>query len=303
MPYDQPELGLRRDDTTANVMEQVVRLVGNDQGFVADKPGIGNSLAKMGAGYMDDLNWSVVNFGDGEGGKDLRETAFGHTGKGHIFVKGSSAMGFLQSVGQHAGSYEILSHAQQQYTVSGLKAHPVPDDELKMILETGAKTHGILDQARITEINHDYGEKTDEANRKLAEAAEWKKFGISQGVGVGVGLATLPFGGPAAATGAAAVAQFAVPMIMEGVGGAIETDQGIAIDRELAKQEADFDRTEEAEKRTLVSVGQQRPISPLGAYIAVHPEVDGTDWYQDVSFAIEAKYGTGDNEADQTDAD
>lgn len=303
VPYDQPQLGLRRDDMTANVMEQVVRIVGDDHGLVADKPGIGNSLAKMGAGYMDDLNWSVSNFGDSEGGRDLRDSTFGHSGKGHIFVKNSSALSFLQSVGQHEGNYEILSQAQQQYTVSGLKAHPVPDDELKLILETGARTHGILDQARITEINHDYGEKTDEANRKMAEAAEWKKFGISQSVSVGVGLATLPFGGPAVATGAAGVAQIAVPMIIEGAGGAIETDQGIAIDRELAKQEADFDRKEESDKRDLVSIGQQQAISPLNAYIAAHPEVDNTEWFHETHFAMRSGYGTGDNEADQTDAD
>ncbi|WPW29179.1 hypothetical protein P6B95_18525 [Streptomyces atratus] len=303
VPYDQPQLGLRRDDTTANVMEQVVRIVGGDHGFVADKPGIGNSLAKMGAGYMDDLNWSVSNFGDSEGGQDLRDAAFGHSGKGHIFVKNASALSFLQSVGQHEGNYEILSQAQQQYTVSGLKAHPVPDDELKLILEAGAKTHGILDQARITEINHDYGEKTDEANRKMAEAAEWKKFGISQSVSVGVGLATLPFGGPAAATGAAAVAQIAVPMIIEGAGGAVETDQGIAIDRELAKREADFDRKEESDKRDLVAVGQRQAMSPLDAYIAVHPEVDGTSWHNEVAATMENRYGSGDTEADQTDAD
>ncbi|MEU8834624.1 hypothetical protein SAMN02745898_10874 [Streptomyces sp. 136MFCol5.1] len=303
VPYDRPELGLRRDDTTANVMEQVVRLVGNDQGLVADKPGIGNSLAKMGAGYIDDLNWSVANFSDGDGGRASRDAAFGHLGEGHTFLKHDSALSFLQSVGQHEGGYEILSQAQEQYTVSGLKAHPNPDDELKMIIESGAKTHGILDQSRVTEIDHEYGEKTDEANRKLAEAAEWKKFGIGQGIGVGVGLATLPFGGPAAATGAAAVAQFAVPLIIEGAGGAIETDQGIEIDRELAKQEADFDREEEVDKREFVGLGRKRAGAALDAYIAVHPEVDDTAWWKEVRVGVERGYTNGDTEADQTDAD
>jgi hypothetical protein len=280
-----------------------VRLVGNDQGLVADKPGIGNSLAKMGAGYIDDLNWSVANFSDGDGGRASRDAAFGHLGEGHTFLKHDSALSFLQSVGQHEGGYEILSQAQEQYTVSGLKAHPNPDDELKMIIESGAKTHGILDQSRVTEIDHEYGEKTDEANRKLAEAAEWKKFGIGQGIGVGVGLATLPFGGPAAATGAAAVAQFAVPLIIEGAGGAIETDQGIEIDRELAKQEADFDREEEVDKREFVGLGRKRAGAALDAYIAVHPEVDDTAWWKEVRVGVERGYTNGDTEADQTDAD
>lgn len=303
VPYDRPDLGLLRDDTTANVMEQVVKTVGDDQGFVEDKPGIGNSLAKMGAGYIDDLDWSVANFADGDGGQSLRDSAFGHKGDGHLFLRHSTAVNFLQSVGQHEGNYEILSQAQHQYTVSGLKAHPEPGHELSMIIESGAKVHGVLDQARVTEIDHAYGDKTDEANRKMAEAAEWKKFGVSQGVGIGVGLATLPFGGPVAATGAAAVAQFAVPLIVEGAGGALETGQGIEIDRELAKREADFDRKEEMEKAEFVELGQRRAGDPLDSYIAAHPEVEGTPWFNSVKAGLERNYVNGSVETDLVDAD
>ncbi|MFF3457916.1 hypothetical protein ACFYXH_27050 [Streptomyces sp. NPDC002730] len=133
----------------------------------------------------------------------------------------------------------------------------------------------------------------------MAEAAEWKKFGVSQGVGLGVGLATLPFGGP---TTAAAVA-FAVPAVIEGVGGALETDQGIRIDRELAEQEADYDRKEEVSKREFVSLGRSRAVDPLEAYIAVHPELEGTRWHTEMKHNLEGSYNFGDNETDQTDAD
>ncbi|WP_406304781.1 hypothetical protein OHA61_24135 [Streptomyces sp. NBC_00885] len=299
VPYDQPDLGLRRDDTTANIMSQVVQTVANDQGYVGDKPGIGNSLAKMGAGYIDDLDWAVGNFGDKDSGQALRDEAFNHKGPGHINLRHQTASDFLASVGKHEGSYEILSAAQHEYTSSALVAHRQPDAALSTILETGAKAHGILDQARVSEINHAYGEATDAANRKMAEAAEWKKFGVSQGVGLGVGLATLPFGGPATA---AAVA-FAVPAVIEGVGGAMETEQGIRIDRELAEKEADFDRKEEMDKTKFVDLGRRRAADPLDAYIAVHPGLDGTDWYKQTSHNIEAGYNAGDNETDQTDAD
>ncbi|CAM5686718.1 hypothetical protein SALBM135S_07328 [Streptomyces alboniger] len=299
-PYDRPDLGLHRDEATANVMSQVVHTVAQDQNFLDDKSGLGNSLAKMGAGYMDDLNWAVSNFTQGEDGQNLRDKAFNHDDSGkHIGLKHETASAFLANVGQHAGNYEILSAAQRDYTVGALKTHAEPDAVLGTAIETGAKTHGILDQARVSEINRVYGEATDAANQKLAEAAEWKKFGVSQAIGLGAGLAVLPFGGP---TASAAVA-FAVPSLVEGVGGAIETNQSIAIDREMAKQEADFDHKEVMTKSEFVNAGRARSGDPLEAYIAAHPNVEGTDWHTEMRRNVEMKYNAGDNETDQTDAD
>ncbi|WP_030784383.1 DUF6571 family protein [Streptomyces sp. NRRL S-920] len=299
-PYDRPDLGLHRDETTANIMSQVVHTVAQDQNFLDDKTGLGNSLAKMGAGYMDDLNWAVSNFTQGDDGQSLRDKAFHHDDSGkHIGLKHETASAFLANVGQHAGNYEILSAAQREYTVGALKSHAAPGDVLGTAMETGAKTHGILDQARVSEINRVYGEATDAANRKLAEAAEWKKFGVSQGIGLAAGLAVLPFGGP---TASAAVA-FAVPSLVEGIGGAIETNHSIAIDREMAKQEADFDHKEVMTKSEFVNAGRSRSGDPLEAYIAAHPEVEGTDWHTEMRRNIEMKYNAGDNETDQTDAD
>lgn len=297
VPFDQPELGLNRDERSANVMTQVVMTVAADQGFVDDRDGIGGSLAEMGAGYIDDLDWATATFGDGRDGQATRDAAFNHTGPGHIDLQEITAAGFLSAVGRHEGGYEILSLAQQEYTVSALKAHPHPDDELTAIIETGGQTHGILDQSRTDQINADYGDKTDKANEKMAEAGEWKKFGVSQGIGVAVGLATLPFGGPAVG---AAVA-FAVPAVIEGVGGAIEAGVGNEIDQQLKEKEADFDRQEEKEKGTLVQLGRARASDPLEAYVAVHPEVAHTDWYRQL--ALEAAYNGGVSLADQLDAD
>lgn len=299
VPYDQPELGLNRDAHTANVMSQVASMVSGDSGIVDDKPGIVTSMAKIGAGYIDDLDWATSNFGDGKDDQDFRDATFNHKGPGHAHLSNETAQNFLSTVGKHEGGYEILSQAQLDYTTSALKAHPNPDEALAKIIETGATTHGILDQARVSDINHAYGEATDEANRKIAEAAEWKKFGVSQGIGLGVGLAVLPFGGPATS---AAVA-FAVPTIIEGVGGAMETSQGIDIDREVKKQEADFDQKEAMEKGEFANLGRRRAHDPLEAYIAVHPEVEGSQWHRDMQAALRGAYNDGDNETDQTDAD
>lgn len=87
IPYDQPELGVKRDDATANIMSQVIAVVAEDSEYVSDRPGVGDSLAKMGAGYIDDLNWAVSDFGGAGYNTSTRDAAFQHSeGLGHVDV-------------------------------------------------------------------------------------------------------------------------------------------------------------------------------------------------------------------------
>ncbi|BBC32526.1 hypothetical protein SGFS_038200 [Streptomyces graminofaciens] len=307
IPYDQPGLGLNRDNTTANIMEQVTRIVSGEEGFIKDKPGIGNSLAKMGAGYIDDLDWSMSNFGDTQDGQARRDDAFNHRGDGHINLAHNTALGFLSELGTYAGSYEIISAAQQEYTIGALKSHPEPNESLALAIETGSKVHGALDQARLTDINSTYKQGTDDYSDALADACEWKKHGVSQLIGTGVALAVLPFGGPAAATGAAAVAQFVVPTLIESGGATLETSMGLDIDQQVRDQEDAYndkmDKEEAMTKDKFAALGYSRVTSPLEAYIAVHPELEDSAWHNSVKQRVQSGYVWGDTESDQVDVD
>ncbi|MEU5981824.1 DUF6571 family protein [Streptomyces sp. NPDC047434] len=290
VPYDQPDLGLRRDDVTANVAEQVMVYVGDQPKYLDDHKGMADSLAKMGAGYIDDLNWASSNFGNAYTGQDLRDSAFGHDGPGHIDLSHDTAASFLAVAGGDEDGYKILSMAQQEYTASGLRAHPEPNGEVAQVIETGAKMHGMLDQARANDIHAHYGEATKAAEQKLAEAAEWKKFGVGAAVAVGVGAVALPFAG--AAAGGAAVAAFAVPQVAGAVAGAGMTQFGIDINRELEKNGPDFSVQEHMKLREYAELGSARAVTPMDAYIAAN-NLDGTEWARKIHSGVEGKYNDG----------
>ncbi|GAB2619691.1 PPE domain-containing protein [Streptomyces capparidis] len=305
VPYDQQELGHRRDPATADIARHIISTVTSDMTFVSSRPEISESLARIGAGYLDDLNWAASNFGDASHDQDVRASAFALPGQGergdeaasHVNLKHETAIAFLEAVGKQEGAYEILSAAQQTYTVNGLKAHLQPDASTACLIETGAKVHGILDQARINDIDETYGAMTEQANRKLAEAAEWKKFGIGTGLGVTAGLATAPFGGP---TTSAAVA-FAVPAAADTVMGALDTKLGIDIDRKLEQNAANFNQKESMEKREFLEEGRRAAMAPADAYIQALDLPSESPWLQ--SLDVEGRYNDGQNALDQSDTD
>ncbi|MEE1940429.1 hypothetical protein V1L54_13605 [Streptomyces sp. TRM 70361] len=284
VPYDRPDLGLHRDATTANVMSQVVSVVGFDSDYVTNRPGVGDSLAKAGAGYMDDLSWATSNYADIDHDSEVRDRAFRNDGKdGHIRLGENLTKDFLENVGKHPGGYEILSAAQETYAVSALKNYPEPNEELNRIIDTSAKFHSILDNARAEHIDSNAENKSQE----YAEAAEWKSFAVSHGVGLGVGLATLPFGGP---TTSAAVS-FLVPTIIEGAGDAVETKLGIDIDQALREKEKELESKTEIEKEKFEEIGKSRAAAPLSAYAEAHNMPSDDPWFSERRRFIELYYG------------
>ncbi|GAA2410304.1 PPE domain-containing protein [Streptomyces glaucosporus] len=290
VPYDRPDLGLNRDDATANVMSQVVTVVSDDVDYAADRPGIGSSLARMGAGYMDDLAWAVSDFGSAEYNENTRGAAFRHKeGPGHFDVDADVAAKFLASVGRQEGSYEILAAAQQEYTASLMRVHPEPDSEAKIIVETGAKFNGIIDGARSLDIQNEYNEEKEEKERKLTEAAEWEKFALGQGIGIGVGILTLPFGG-----GAATLATFAVPAVIEGVASATETQYEISLNRQLEERMKEFEKENDIDPTEFYNRGKIRSVDPLDAFVNAHGIPEDDPWLNNLN--LESLYDSGRND-------
>ncbi|NSC22664.1 hypothetical protein FM076_16385 [Streptomyces albus subsp. chlorinus] len=303
-PWDAPEKGLHRTADSANVMQQVVTSVAEHPGIVGDRPGIENSMAKMGAGYIDDLNRGVSNFGDREGGQDLRDAAFGNRGEGHMkVIPNMDAMAFLREVGGKPGAYEILSAAQDQYVLSAMKAHPKPDRELGLLLETGAKSQGVLDHARADAVQAGANDKSTDLRADLTAAAAWKKYAVGQGLGAFKGTLELPLG----IEGVPKAAAFGIPLVTGAGSGALETHVNNEIDRQVLEQWKEESRkfTESAikTKDDFLDISQHRIMNWLEIYRNSHGIDDASPWYDKHSFRMETQYNGGDTQGDQGDGD
>ncbi|QBJ92622.1 hypothetical protein D0Z67_21570 [Streptomyces seoulensis] len=273
-PYDASDGTLHRDAKTVNIMEQVARSVGEKSDLLEHKPGLSDSLARMGAGYMDDLNWSAMDEG-GRGSVLGRDRLFHHDGTDHLNLRSTTANNFLYNVAREEDGYKILSSAQQAFTLGGMEAYrDAPEDAQKVIMN-GGYVHGVLDEARISAVDKQFKDATEKINDKLGESAEWKKFGVSQGVGLATGLVLLPVGGPAVSAAAA----FVVPTLVEGAASAAETQWGVEIDRETKEKEADLSDKNRMTAQRFSELGTLRATKPALLYMQQH---DGKDMTEEV---------------------
>lgn len=288
-PYDASDGSLHRDDRSANIMEQVARTVSEHSDLIEHKPGISDSLARMGAGYMDDLNWSTMDEG-GRGSAFQSSRLYHHDGAGHLNLGYTTASHFLYNVAQDEDGYKILSSAQQAFTLGALDAYQHAPEDAQKVIMNGGYVHGVLDEARISAVDKQYGDATDKINDKLAESAEWKKFGISQGAGLATGLILLPVGGPAMSAAAA----FVVPTLVEGAAGAAETQWGVEIDRETKEKEADLSDKNRMTASRFSELGTTRAVKPALLYMQDHKRHDFTE-------AVLNAYDRGANVQDRTD--
>ncbi|MEU5777505.1 DUF6571 family protein [Streptomyces venezuelae] len=289
-PYDATGNELHRDARGANIMEQVAKTVSSDIDYVDKKGSLGNSLARIGAGYADDLNWATINEG-GRGSSMHRDDLYRPNGDtGHANLDPTVARNFLYNVGQQEGSYEILSSAQQAFTFGALEAHSGDPHSAEKVLNNGAYIHGVLDEARISQVDKESNDATDKMNEELAKSAEWKKFGISQGLGVATAIAVLPVAGPTASAAAA----FAVPTLVEGVSGAVETQWGMEVDEETKKREADLTNKNRMTAEEFSELGHMRASNPALLHLKNHPD-------QDFSEGVLNAYNRGASVADRTD--
>ncbi|WP_367123974.1 hypothetical protein [Streptomyces phytohabitans] len=295
-PYDQPELGLHRTPEGANVMTQVVATVDDNSGLVADKPGLSSSLARMGAGYIDNLDWAVSNNGDMRSGAADRDSAFGPVQESGISVGNQTAKNFLATVAREAGGYEILSAAQHEFTTSAMKAHPECDHILSDIFVTSAETQGTLDNARSAAIMDSAEETKGEHARKLTEAAEWQKYEKSQGISSVSSLLQMPFE-------AARAAPFLAPLIDAGTG-AIDTETGLSIDREMERQQEEVDQRIDNQtldhRRDFMNTGKRHSAMAFDTYAVVNPEVQDSAWYRETRTNIANGYDRGFNDSQAT---
>ncbi|MET8436343.1 hypothetical protein ABZV61_26895 [Streptomyces sp900116325] len=215
---------LERDETTAAIMKDVIDSYGGDSDLRERHAALKDSLGRMGAAYIDDLNYSTYNFG-GSGDELGRDSLFAKSSDGsHRTDFGeTAARRFMAAVATDDEGYKALSSAQQMYGASGLRAFGEGHQGEALIFGgNGTKVHGILDESRNIGISQEFKDDEDLKNLAMEKKAEWRKFGVSSAIGGVVGVGSAVVLGPAAG----AVAATAVPLIMETVGGAVDTQYG-----------------------------------------------------------------------------
>ncbi|MEU4276966.1 hypothetical protein AB0F57_18945 [Streptomyces tanashiensis] len=219
--WDDPSPQLHRDEKSAEIMKQVIDSYGTNTELRGQHKPLMDSLGRMGAAYIDDLNYSTYNFGD-SGDALGRDRLFGASSDGSSrtdFGEGAS-LRFMNAVAGDEQGYKTLSAAQQVFEAGGLKVLEGDKDSQLTFLHNSTKLHGILDESRIDAISLEFKDQEEAKNLEMEKQAEWRKSAVSGGVAAVVGVGSAVVLGPAAGL----VAATAVPIIMETVGSAVSTD-------------------------------------------------------------------------------
>ncbi|AVZ75071.1 hypothetical protein SLUN_25670 [Streptomyces lunaelactis] len=236
--YDANPPQLHRDADTAAVAEKVVERYGQDPEYkdekqtglsgaelLAKQEGIGDSLGRIGAAYIDDINWGL------NGGAEKSLYAMDNGGRANLDERahfdGKSLTPFLSTLGQDPDAYADLSTAQQAYSTSLMEKYPPTieaDGDLdatsaETTLRTGAEVHGILDTSRAQEIKAEGVAADEKYNKAIDARIERDKMIVGLATGGAFSLV------PSPAAGAAATV---VPIVADGVegvtGGLIESN-------------------------------------------------------------------------------
>ena len=218
--WDDPTPELHRDEKSAEIMKQVIESYGSSTELRESHKAMMDSLGNMGAAYIDDLNYSMMNFG-GTGDAYNRDELFGNSSDGskRTDFGFNSSLEFMKAVAGDEGAYKSMSAAQQVFEASGIKALEGDRDDAMAFAKNGSLVHGVLDESRVTQIAEDFKDDEDKKNLALEQQAEWRKSAVSGGVAAVVGVGSAVVLGPAAGVVAATV----VPIIMESVGSTVST--------------------------------------------------------------------------------
>ncbi|MEK8143487.1 hypothetical protein NKH18_19475 [Streptomyces sp. M10(2022)] len=213
--WDDSSPALKRDDVTAGIMKDVIDSYGKDSGLLDRHEALKDSLGRMGAAYIDDLNYSTYNFG-GAGDDVGRDDVFARSSDGseRTDFGESASRRFMGAIAQDEEGYKTLMSAQQVYEASGLRSFGSDRQEDALTFGgNGAKVHGILDESRNYGLGQEFNDDETAKNLVKEQEAEWRKFGVSSAAAGVVGVGSAVLLGPAAGV----VAVTAVPLVMEAV--------------------------------------------------------------------------------------
>ncbi|SPE58583.1 hypothetical protein SNS2_4141 [Streptomyces netropsis] len=284
-PYDSATGADRRSWAGARVMEQVAYVYGDDNSLIHRQSGIADSLGRMGAAYIDDLNYAVSGIGDRGVGQDA--VAFPAKYEDRAEFGRYGAIGFLSTLGQSETAHGYVSRAEHLHTLSALDANPATDEagyvRGRSALLAEAEVRGILDHARVEQAAADHAHDAEENNKSLARSTEWKKWVVGATIGAGVAVLPVP--------GAAAVGVSVVPLAGETAGGMVNTYVGQRFDRAAEAVEATPDEAVKVDKKEFYRSGESDIARTYEAYLHAHEKFAGRDDNAEVRFILKATYG------------
>lgn len=194
------ELGERRGKETASVMRKVISAYTDDSDLMNKQQGISDSLGRMGAAYIDDIQYSV--YAHGQNLLDRDETPFKAAYPGALDLGKNDGINFLSVIARDKDAHAAVTVASQTYTLSAMLDNPptyssrgemlYPDAAIAS--RTGAETQGIIDQAMVNQVFSDADADAEAANDKLAKRGEWIGTGVGLATGIAVGLYNPPAG-------------------------------------------------------------------------------------------------------------
>ncbi|MFJ1778682.1 hypothetical protein ACIOKA_18405 [Streptomyces anulatus] len=282
-----------RTAETAGVMEQVAFLYGSEDGpkMLHEQSQLADSLGKMGAAYIDDIDYSMSGVGDRAKDDDLFVPKY----QGRADFGEQGAINFLSVLGQNETSHGVVSAAQHLYTLSMLDAHP-PTGEANMnkahdALTTGGEVRGILDHSRVQQAEETFKGEAEEQNKSLGRSGDWVKLGAGAVVGGGIAAIPLP--------GSTAAALVVAPLAADTIGNAVNTFIGHEIDKGIDGAQKDPREQAQLTSQEFYSRGIQQQADAYATYIGADPDVKNDTNLRDWPQHIENSYfGTGSQQND-----
>ncbi|MEV0736251.1 hypothetical protein AB0I51_09815 [Streptomyces sp. NPDC050549] len=306
-PYGAHPPSLHRDADTARVAEKVVALYGRDATYkghdqvglsgaqlMHKQQGISDSLGKIGAAYIDDIDWAMDHDADkslyamDNGGRSsLGERA-------HFDAKGLGVTKFLSTLGQDPLAYTEVGQAQQVYSTSLVDAHPPTVDaqghvhsvQAETAVRTGAEVQGTLDRARAEQIKA-HGQAMDEAYNKAIDARmDRQKMVVGAVTG---GMFSLV---PEAETGLAATV---IPIVSDQTSEVTGTLIEKNLDAYTEAQHRDNSEQYHAEGNQVYEHGFKASMQPAYTVLdrADHDSRWNSDTYQTLSNALRSSHQDG----------
>ncbi|MFE2142940.1 hypothetical protein ACFXA3_14570 [Streptomyces sp. NPDC059456] len=266
--WDDPAPRLERNEISARIMEEVVTKYGGDAALLNSQESMADSLGRMGAGYVDDVNHAL-------NGNDPK-SVFAQLAHGHAQFDQEQARRFLSSLGQHADSWLTMSRAESVFQASVLESQVGVDGQLNRsglmeAVRTGGEFQGILDESRGKQIDADAEKWLKDYDRALEKRSGWIEFGATAGIAAGV--AFLP--ATALAAGAAAVI---VPLAVDTGSGVLEqAASGLVSDWSDAESERKKDAMEgkaHDDKASVYQEGERQSRGPADRFLRQHPVSD-----------------------------
>ncbi|MEV7544038.1 hypothetical protein [Streptomyces sp. NPDC089915] len=294
--WDDPRPELHRTEAGAAVMTAVASKYGGDPGLLMSQEVLADSLGRMSAGYIDDLNQAL----DGNGEQSVFASRDGNM-QAHAKFEREEARDLLAALGQHPDAYATVSTAERVYATSVLESETTHDGAIdegraRAAVRTSAEVQGILDESRAEQVRG-VGEKRHEEYEKAHEqSSAWVEFGTTAAIAAGV--AFLPT--TAAAAGAAAVV---VPLAVDTGTGLVEQAAGQVIGEwsDAAKEEHKdkIDGATHDRNKAMFQAGEHSAEAPMREFMKRHSVDPNSDFGNDFAEAMRIGYWTGNSIAQQ----